>query len=137
MPCGALGIAITADMSKFREDLRAANRTLNEFGKQLEHVVKQNKKQLSEEPTPVKLTPVVNMKSKLTLVAAANGTDAKAWARKMGLKASQWKYVSSWAVILGRPKTDVNLVRLPGWEKRPDASMLGDLFKPFDSQEAA
>lgn len=97
---------MTCDTSKFSQDLKLAAE------------LKANAKAESENERP-KLQPFVRLKYSQFLLVAKNGAEAKTYARENGLRASEWKYISTPERMTGATKCVI--VAVPGWEQRPDA----------------
>ena len=67
------------------------------------------------------------------LVIARDFNAAKHWAHEKKISAGQWVYVSSFYNIQGNPGADY--IKIPGWELRPDISVLDDNLKRSECKE--
>lgn len=66
-----------------------------------------------------KITPFRKETTRMHLLVARNGAEAKEWARAKGLRSSEWKYISTPERLQG--STGCVILAVPGWDARPDA----------------
>ena len=113
---------IAVDSPKFIKDLKKHAEALKQFQKSLPKVMKREKKQKSG------LTPIARTTlTKEVVIVAANGVDAKVWAREQGLRGGQWKYAALPDLLMHVKDNDnAEIVFVPGWEHRPDHKALSD-----------